>query len=128
MIFLNSASSAAALVFYLPFSGPSMMSSVHTERGQSPEYISKFSKKNPQYLMNTPYINIYNNDTSNVKTNIFCLGLLKIQEICKIVHAAIPPFPTILPLPSPHSFSSPFLPPLLLLVACILLSTKRCGS
>ena len=78
--------------------------------------------------MNTPYINIYNNDTSNVKTNIFCLGLLKIQEICKIVHAAIPPFPTILPLPSPHSFSSPFLPPLLLLVACILLSTKRCGS
>ena len=31
VIFLNSASSAAALVFYLPFSGPSMKSGVHTE-------------------------------------------------------------------------------------------------
>ena len=45
VIFLNSASSAAALVFYLPFSGPSMKSSVHNERHQSPEYILKFSKK-----------------------------------------------------------------------------------
>ena len=45
VIFLNSASSAAALVFYLPFSGQSMESSVHTKRGQSPEYILEFSKK-----------------------------------------------------------------------------------
>ena len=54
MIFLNSASSAATLVFYLPFSGPSKKSSVHTEIGQSPEYISKYSKK--KYLMNNLYI------------------------------------------------------------------------
>ena len=46
MIFLNSTNSAAALVFYLPLSGPSMKSSVHTERGQSPEYILKFCGKN----------------------------------------------------------------------------------
>ena len=45
VIFLNSASSAAALVFYLSLSGPSMKSSVHTEKGQSPEYILKFNKK-----------------------------------------------------------------------------------
>ena len=47
MIFLNSASSAAAPVFYLPFSGQSMKSSVHTEekpRGQNPEYILIFRK------------------------------------------------------------------------------------
>ena len=42
--FLNSASSAAALVFYLPLSGPSTHRG-KTERGQSPEYILKFSKK-----------------------------------------------------------------------------------
>ena len=42
--FLNSASSAAALVFYLPFSGPGTQR-WKTERGQSPEYILKFSKK-----------------------------------------------------------------------------------
>jgi len=54
VIFLNSASSAATLVIYLPFSDPSMKSGVHseekTERGQSPEYILKFSKKK-QYLI-----------------------------------------------------------------------------
>ena len=35
-------------MFYLPFSGPSMKSGVHTEeksKGQSPDYILKFSKK-----------------------------------------------------------------------------------
>ena len=36
LIFLNSASTAAALVFYLAFSGPSMKSGVHTE-GKSRE-------------------------------------------------------------------------------------------
>ena len=48
MIFLNSASSAAALVFYLPFSGQSMKCTHRgkTERGQSTAYILKFSKKN----------------------------------------------------------------------------------
>ena len=49
VIFLNSASSAAALVFYLPFSGPGMKSGcthrAKSERGQSPEYILKLSKK-----------------------------------------------------------------------------------
>ena len=44
MIFLNSASSAAALVIYLSVSGPSMKSIVHTERGQIPEYILNFRK------------------------------------------------------------------------------------
>ena len=48
MIFLNSASSAAALVFYLPFSGPSMRCTHRgkTENGQIPEYILDISKKN----------------------------------------------------------------------------------
>ena len=53
MIFLNSASSAAALVFDLPLC-------THTDTegkpsGQSPEYILKSSKKT-QYLMNTLYL------------------------------------------------------------------------
>ena len=54
---MNSASSAAALVFYLPCSGQSMKSGVRgkTEKGQSSEYILKFSKKT-QYLMNTLYM------------------------------------------------------------------------
>ena len=54
MIFLNSESSAAVLVFYLPFRGPCTQR-WKTERGQSPEYILKFSKKlniyeHPVYL------------------------------------------------------------------------------
>ena len=40
MIFLNSASFAGALVFYLPFSGPSpVYTPRNTEIGQSPECI-----------------------------------------------------------------------------------------
>ena len=54
VIFQNSASSATALVFYLPFSGPCTQR-WKTERGKSPEYILEFSKKT-QYLMNTLYI------------------------------------------------------------------------
>ena len=53
MIFLSSVSSAAALVFYLPVSGPCTQR-LKPERGQSPEYIFKFSKKT-LYLMNTLY-------------------------------------------------------------------------
>ena len=49
-IFLNSASSAAALVFYLPFSGPCTQR-WKTERGKNSEYSLKFSKK--KQLMNT---------------------------------------------------------------------------
>ena len=45
MIFLNSVSSAAALVFYLLLSRP-FTQRWKTERGQSPEYVLKFSKKN----------------------------------------------------------------------------------
>ena len=45
VIFLNSASFAAALVFYLPCRGLCTQR-WKTERGQSPEYILKFSKKN----------------------------------------------------------------------------------
>ena len=49
VIFLNSASSAAALVFYLPFRGPSMKSGVHTkktrERPESGMYFKIFEKK-----------------------------------------------------------------------------------
>ena len=57
MIFLNSANSAAALVLYLPFSGPCAQR-WKTERGQSPEYILKFLKKT-QYLMNNLYYRLY---------------------------------------------------------------------
>ena len=58
MIFLNSASSAAALVFYLPFSGPSMKSGVHTEeRPESGIYFKIIEKI--QYLMNTLYVKHY---------------------------------------------------------------------
>ena len=41
VIFLNSASSAAALVFYLP----GVCTHTATEGKQSPEYFSKFGKK-----------------------------------------------------------------------------------
>ena len=44
MLFLNSTSSAAALVFDLPSGDPSVKSSVCTEKGQNPEYILKSSK------------------------------------------------------------------------------------
>ena len=46
MIFLNSASSAAALVFYLP----ALCTQTDTEGKQSSEYFEKFGKKT-QYLM-----------------------------------------------------------------------------
>ena len=49
MIFLNSASSAAVLVFDLP-----LCTQTDTEGKPSPEYI-KFSKKT-QYLMHTLYV------------------------------------------------------------------------
>ena len=49
MIFLNSASSAAALVFCLPFSGPGMKPGVYTprenrERPESGKYFKIFEK------------------------------------------------------------------------------------
>ena len=50
MIFLNSASSAAALVFYLPFRGPSVRCT-HQENRERPESGMFFSN-----LMNTLYI------------------------------------------------------------------------
>ena len=55
MIVLDSASSAAAPVFYLP--GVCVYTHWHrgkTEKGKSPEYFKIFEKK-PQYLMNTLY-------------------------------------------------------------------------
>ena len=54
VIFLNCASSAAALVFYLPFSGPSMKSGVHIEEKPKYTYIEIFEKT--QFLMNTLYM------------------------------------------------------------------------
>ena len=51
MIFLNSVSSAAALVFYLPGVCTPTDTEEKTEKGQSQEY-SK-NKKKLQYLMNT---------------------------------------------------------------------------
>ena len=59
MIFLNSASYAAALEFYLPSGGPSMKSGVHTltpqrenrERPESGTYFWIFEKKhNVQWI------------------------------------------------------------------------------
>ena len=57
MIFINSASSSAALVFYLPFSGPSMKSDVHTEekkreRPESGIYFNEHPVFKFIYLMN----------------------------------------------------------------------------
>ena len=56
VIFLNYASSAAALVIYLPFSGP-IMKCTHRGKTERPESgnILKFSKKT-QHLMNTLYV------------------------------------------------------------------------
>jgi len=62
VIFLNYASSAAALVFYLPSGGSSVKSGVHTltyrqgktEEGQSPDIFFIIFEKT-QYLMNTLY-------------------------------------------------------------------------
>ena len=50
MIFLNSASSAAALVVYLP----GVCTHTDTEKGQSPGYFKIFGEKKI-YLMNTLY-------------------------------------------------------------------------
>ena len=59
MIFLNSDSSAGAVVFYLPFSGPSMKPGVHTprENRETPKsgiYFKIFGKT--QYLLNTCHV------------------------------------------------------------------------
>ena len=51
VIFLNSASSAEALVFYLP----GVCTHTDTEGKQSPEYFKIFEQKNTQYFMNTLY-------------------------------------------------------------------------
>ena len=45
MIFLNSASSAAALVFYLPGECTPTDTEGKTEKGQSQEYFKNFRKK-----------------------------------------------------------------------------------
>ena len=55
MIFLNSASSAAALVFYLPGVCTHTDTEGKTEKGQSQEHFKIFGKIT-QYLMNTLYI------------------------------------------------------------------------
>ena len=54
MIFLNSASSAAALVFYLSGVCTHTNDKSKTEKGQSQEYFKIFKKT--QYLMNTLYL------------------------------------------------------------------------
>ena len=59
MIFLNSASSAAALVFNLPGVCTHTNAQGKTEKGQSQEYFKIFRKKTP-YLMNTLYMNTVN--------------------------------------------------------------------
>ena len=53
VIFLNSASSAAVLVFYLPFSGPCMKSDTEEKPREARvrNYFEIFEKT--QYLMNT---------------------------------------------------------------------------
>ena len=63
MIFLNSASSAAALMFYLPSGGSNVKSGVHTltpreNRGRSESGIFLKILEKTQYLMNTLYLNI----------------------------------------------------------------------
>ena len=59
VIFLNSAISAAALVFYLSFSGPSMKSNVHTEEKLNDTRVRNIFQnfRKTQYLMNTLYVN-----------------------------------------------------------------------
>ena len=79
MIFLNSASSAVALLFDLPSCGSSVKSSVHTLT-QSLEYFSK-SWKNIQILMNTLYI-IY----SNTKMLLTCLPRYLAVQNCYYTH------------------------------------------
>ena len=71
MLFLNSASSAAALVFYLP----ALCTQTDTEGKQSSEYFEKLGKT--QYLMNTLYkkaIHLYKKKMlSGSKNNHLCL-------------------------------------------------------
>ena len=57
MIFLNSASSATVLVFYLPGVCTHTDTEGKTEKGQSQEYFKIFEKK-PQYLVITLYISV----------------------------------------------------------------------
>ena len=63
MIFLNSASSAAALLFYLP----GVCTHTDTKRKQSPEYLKSSTKA--QYLMNT----LYNNCAKYSEMNVIYL-------------------------------------------------------
>ena len=58
VIFLNSASSAAALVFYLPFSGPSMKPDLHIEGKPREARVRNIflNFRKTQYLMNTLYM------------------------------------------------------------------------
>ena len=58
VIFLNFTSSAAALVFYLPFSGPSMKSGVHTKGKPREARVWNILKspRKTQNLMNTLYL------------------------------------------------------------------------
>ena len=62
-IFLNSANSAAALVFYLPYGGPSVKSGVHLlisrEKRESPEsgiYSKSSEKTHPVYRVINPRV------------------------------------------------------------------------
>ena len=62
MIFLNSASSAGAQVFYVP----GACTHIDTEGQQRKAIVRnilKSTKKNPQYLVNTLYLNIFEINT-----------------------------------------------------------------
>ena len=82
MIFLNSASSAAVLVFDLPLC--TQLTPMETEKGQSPEYILKSSNKT-LYLMNTLYLSSFSFDRHIIlvgRQAPFAISIIFIRE-CK---------------------------------------------
>ena len=86
MIFLNYASSAAALVFYLPFSGRSMKCTQlgKSERPESGIYFKILEKT--QYLMNTPNKRAHN--TCPISTYIRQVMIVELQNNHRMIVAA----------------------------------------
>ena len=85
MIFLNSASSAAALVFYLP----ALCTQTDTEGKQSSEYFEKFGKKHNIYR--TPCICL-------VKFGMLCGFFCKLNKM--VCNAIVPKYDTKNPYPA----------------------------
>ena len=79
MIFLNSASSAAALVFYLPMVCVHTLTPKKTEKGKSPEYFKIFEKNT---IFNEHPVAPSNDKTKALKKGPFHCSIKKCLFSC----------------------------------------------